>query len=819
MAATNNPKKISKTFKYMTNPYEEEFGSTLTPPPLKLLPTQEYINAIDYYIMLGPKPTRYGYDASRDAFIIDKKENLEVSPKVVVSPLCFACKHPVCEACGECEEKDCVLIGRFITTKGGMLDVGLVQARTQKAKGFIQLKNKFGLNMPTPYSIIMEDDDIQYAKEIDAYIRPCPIRPRHGFVESNRMISTQENIRTVWEACKAADSEGELIICRAINAKYNAIITPSMLAVGPGNAGATGGKDSVSIPLMGVLPPEIQDTTKLLSVGVDINVHDPYLELVIDNDDLWYYTQLRAGAKVPKAPDYVPELMRVERTLEASGDLIEWEKQVGTITQGTVVYHIGGTLISHYGVHCLTNHIPIFTTRIPTIGDVLEPIGEKVQHEPQQMIRGLALGVMVPMDQSNSTKFRAAELLPLMMTVLHNSPAMGNGWGVWVGFAASIMIRCGMAASHGEARHAKPEIKRKFTRNAIYSAAFQDFFGSRDTLGQAQSSFLYYRWGESAFGGKKWASCTESIILLDKAARDLMRSPTEAHRVGVVNALNRAVNEAHNGGWWLNKFVTEDKFNQASKQNLRALERVAEVLVPINTFFNAIPAEAWKSVAFKWANAGEIDIPIPGVIKTIDEDGDIDDKGNEPPQPFMADYDKSVGTDPNCCADCWDMYHYKLKKKLGNEASPSSSPFKVMTVPSDPTPTYTGKAKKIPFGSSMTITKAHVRLEWTGSHYNAHIQCKDGNYYVSFDTNIDKETSAIIFTKLTDKISFEGSYSSSSGGYLDMSIAINGSSWALTEPITGIIFALDFKGNIYVCLGGGKEVGQTETEKEALVSE
>lgn len=809
MASINNPKKISKygidPFKEMFSPITykaEPMSFDFETPHLSPAPKDDlvWVSAIQWYHNPDPKPIRYQYDSVTDKFLV-KKEALEVSPKVVIAPLCFACKHPVCEVHGECEENGCILIGKCITSKQGMLDIGLVQARTQKVKGFIQLYHKFGLRMPIPYSIVMEDDDIQYAKEIDAYIRPCPVRPRHGFVESNRMVSTQDNIRKVWEACKAADSEGELIICKAIDAKYNAIITPSMLAVGPGNAGATGGKDSVSIPLMGVLPPEIKDTTKLFAVGVDINIHDPYLELVRDNNETWFYTQLRAGAKVPKAPDYVPELIRVDRTLEASGDLMEWEKQVGTITQGTVVYHIGGTLISHYGVHCLTNHIPIFTTRVPTVGEVLEPIGEVVQHEPQQMIRGLALGAMVPMDQQKiGIKFTAAELLPLMMTILHNSPAMGNGWGVWVGFAASIMIRCGMAASHGEARHADPSIKRKFTRNTIYSAAFQDFFGSRETLGKAQSSFLYYKWGGGAYGGKKWASCTESIILLDRAARDLMRRPSEVHRVGVVNALNRAVNEAHNGGWWLNKFITEDRFSQASEQSLMALEKVAEVLVPVNKYFNSIPAEAWKSVAFKWANAGEIVVPIPGVIKSIDQDGDIDDdEPDEPTNPYMDEYDKSLGYDPNCCNDCWDKYHYNnLKAK-------QDSPVKVLPVPEKQTTTTTtistGKAKKIPFSSSMIISEAHVRLEWSGSHYNAHIQCKDGNYYASFDVNIDKEISIKAMPKLSGCAVDEISYSSGSKGYLPMKVnKVSSAIWVFTEPITELVFGVGTDGNIAVGL-------------------
>lgn len=787
---------------------------------------------------MNPAPAVLNYNSTYDLYSIKVKEEQDVSPKIVIAKLCIGCKLPMCESCNVCEEAECVLVGKCIISRGEMISLGLASARTQKATGFMQLKGKFGLNIPSPFHIIMEEGDINFVKEFDAFLRPCPVRPRHGFVESRRMPSTLENLRQVWAETIAADPNGEMIVCQAIDAKYNAIFTPSMLAVGPGHAGATGGSESVSLPLMGVLMPELVGKEALLKAGVDLDIHDPYLELVCNsNNSKWVYTQLRAGAKVPKAPDYVPERMVVDRVLEASGDLMEWEKQVAGITRGTVVHHLGGTLISHYGVHCLTNHIPIFTTRVPVIGEVLEPIGEVVQHEPWQMIRGLALGTMIPTKFEEGSGIGIRQLLPLMMTVLHNSPAMGNGWGVWVGFAASIMMRAGMAASHGEARHADFRVKSKYNRGMIYETAFQDFWGARETLGAAQWAFLYHRWESKSFGGKAWASCTESIILLDKAARELITNPTEDARIAVVNALNRAVNEAHNGGWWLNKFLDQSFFDSASTQSKNALERVASVLIPVNDFFKTVEEFDWKGVAERWGALGEINIaPRDGntAIKTIDEDGDIveDYEGDDPPEP-EEDYDKSFGINPNCCKDCKGQYAEQVaafKPSNQNKVEPQPISAEPPTVLKK-TPSV-GGAKKVEHHTGQMIEKAHIRFQWDGTRFNYHMQCLVGNslkgnkIYTSYDEYINPTNSAKMSQNMPGNIHnlFEGSYSSDAGGYLPLLITDMDTKHVFVEPISGLVLSLDKSGKVGVSnvlekgidSNGQAEAEESKTEESSV---
>jgi hypothetical protein len=58
---------------------------------------------------------------------------------------------------------------------------------------------------------------------------------------------------------------------------------------------------------------------------------------------------------------------------------------------------------------------------------------------------------------------------------------------------------------------------------------------------------------KSSYGGNAWARCVKTLVDLDKA---LCGVKTADDIKSVVEALNVAVNAAHNGGWWLNKYCS-----------------------------------------------------------------------------------------------------------------------------------------------------------------------------------------------------------------------------------------------------------------------
>lgn len=626
---------------------------------------------------------------AKAAGVPDKSATAVLEPEKATDQ-CYQCKQPFCDVCTLCHTEGCMLFEKAVTSKSQLIELNHLMAQTQKARGFVLLAGV--LNVPKPYFVVTEQSDIEViAKKLDGnnFVRPCPIRPRHGFVDSrplDRSVGTpwKDQLDKIYAEAKAADPGAELLISPTINATHNLILTPSRMAIGTGHDGATGGRGSISVPLMGVPFKEIAaDFIKKAGVGED---EDPYIECVVKtNADAAYhgngpestifFTQLRAGVRVPAnvGNDYIPIRMIVKKVVEASGDLLEWERQAQTELgqEGTVVVHVGGTLISHYGVHCLFNKIPILTTRKPEVGEVLVPT-PKAEKPSLDAVRdglidgwgpyiGLRVNLKDPEIKGAQVQLIASNAVALMLVCLHNAAAMSGEYGYWIGIAATMMMRLGMAASHGESRH-KDHSGKKYSREYIYMQALNDPEAARETLGFAQWRFHNEAWS-SSYGGPKWADCTKSILELDIAVRAFLKDPTEETLAKVVSTLNYAVTRAHNGGWWMNKFCDQRVFDDGCGQSMYSLAASAPAMLGIKN----IQQKRTTDMVDKWRDAAEIVEQNPA--KLIEPPKKRDE---EVPPP-----DKGCGQE-----NCWDCYPPKdyleqiAKESAGNKAVPTKTPVK-----------------------------------------------------------------------------------------------------------------------------------------------
>lgn len=572
-----------------------------------------------------------------------------LKPKKKHQPkLCLECKEAICEVCGICETLGCRFQGKKILTPDQLSEVRHLMAKTQKARGFVALAEMDTIRVPTPYRVFGSREEIVgiNTKSLPnrLFARPCPIRPRHGFVESRGIDKSDpafiDKLTEIWEETVKADPESELLLTPRIDAKFNMILTPTRMAVGTGHDGATAGKNgSIALPLLGVKFSEINNNI-CTRAGVDLEKDDPYIEAVMDGG-LVYFTQLRAGVKIPPTvgEDFIPHTMRVMEVIEASGDLMEWEKQVQNIKEGTVVYHIGGTLISHYGVHCMYNNIPILTSRIPEIGDIIVATPAVKKPNPDDVIKGLMIGSSMKV-----TYISTPNLIKSMLVIAHNAGAMGGRNGMWLGVAAMIMMRAGMAASHGEARHAKDTAS---SRGEIYKCSFEDFFASREELGKAQWLFLNHNWPSGSFGGKAWAACTKAIIELDQRMRELITNKTDEAVSALVTKLNEAINQAHNGGWWLNKFVHQRSFDGAAMQSMITLVEAGPGLITIMEEVNTIQNDMILNSVNQWNEVGDIIISKPVYAPSYDSDNDDPPEYYDDPPDDEGNEDSNNGNDPN----------------------------------------------------------------------------------------------------------------------------------------------------------------------------
>lgn len=495
---------------------------------------------------------------------------------------------------------------------------------TQKAKGVYSLSSYY----PCATVIACFSAKEKYAGHLsDAYLssgtvfaRPCPPSPEHGFVES-RVVKSLEELEALRVETLNANADSEILLMLKVDAKWNAIWTPSLLTVGPGHDGATSGKSTVSFPLVGNnnMPGAL-----LKSAGI---TKWPYVEAVTDKLYSTYLTQLRNGPALAEVcPDFIPTKMIVEAVRKTAGeDLLKWAKVTKALPSGTVVWHPGGSLVDHYSVHCRESNVPIMLSREPIVGEELAP-ATLPPPDPTSMQLGVIAGSIVkdlkPYDLYTK----------LILLSLHNSSALRGTYSFWLGVGASLMCRLGLAALNGEARHASGSKPKSHDRNVIYDIyTKQSIHKARARLSRV-TQILTYGFGDPkahhSFGGPKWGTCGAALVPVFNAIRDLFISPSAESASALTIALNMAVNQAHNGGWWLNKFTDQSSYSQIPLGNMlltvqtapaiysiwQQREKAEEILSKETKRIAAWPETSIKPVSWKSA---EYDITPQSLVLTL----------------------------------------------------------------------------------------------------------------------------------------------------------------------------------------------------------
>lgn len=481
-------------------------------------------------------------------------------------------KHPYCAHCGHCQEPtcDCCLYDEFHI----VLPVNS-HYRTQKARCVVTL------NMFMPYEslnvqVLSELENTPYNnktfhKMLDKYgvlfARPCPVAPRHGFVDS-RKVKNYDELLSVLAETKKSDSQGEVLLMPFIKASYNIVHANGVVTIGQGNDGATSGMDTIKIPTANELPffplnPEKHESMLRAATITDA----PYIEAVCDSlSTKLYYTQLRNGPKVDcKGNDFIPKKITVKKVIVPdTKDLERWELDCLEYAkiEGLIVCHVGGAISSHFGVHCIINNIPYITSFEPKIGDVLTPTQSQRRLEPDYnaFFEGFKKGENLPILGNEYTRN-----MQFILSSLHNIPFATSEETQYLGAAIALLLRFGIAACWGEVRHyyGVKRVTIEGSRDMVYKKAFKDFKSHLEKMPLIEYVFIKGDWS-SSYGGKKWANCTEQTIKLWNNVCRLYRKKTAANYKRLLNQFNSVINCIHNGGWWLNKYTSKEVFDMAS---------------------------------------------------------------------------------------------------------------------------------------------------------------------------------------------------------------------------------------------------------------
>ena len=412
----------------------------------------------------------------------------------------------------------------------------------------------------SPYTVT--ERDINYN---NIFIRPCPVRPRHGFVDSRRVRNWRDMVKIAQETLDA-DPDGELLLTKFISADASAVLTPSTFSYGGGNDGATSGK-SVTIygpsPALGM----IAHINELASID---HGDVPYVELVYDRRDYGpKLVQVRGGPEQSGSVDFIPRETVVKEVLTATEDmdLLVWEKVIAEAKAGTVVHAPDMSLASHFCVHAVIHDVPVLTSKVPVVGETLVKIDAPKWSAKDY--RRLASAIRKADIYVNARNAKDG-IARVAVAALHCAGApsdLTEAQARFLALGAVATAKYIAAAIIGEARHASsvsrdysPEKRSKRAvkacsercergaeRNSFYSSSFDASIPALAHCLFALVPVFRDRQWDSSYGGNKWAAINAGARRLLNALATFETKPCKGNWIAVIEAWNQAITREHNG--------------------------------------------------------------------------------------------------------------------------------------------------------------------------------------------------------------------------------------------------------------------------------
>jgi len=482
--------------------------------------------------------------------------------------------------------------------------------RTQKARSVRALRggslHSWSYNRlvgPTSFAVhVLPHEAPASSFELPAFARPCPVRPRHGFV-SSRVVWSLRDIFRVFAETLRADPDGELIVMDRLTAKASGVLTNAGVAFGFGNDGVTGATSEVCFISAETPLERWLDITRAGEVGIETNT---YVELV-EHEGRFVPTQLRDGPPQSTQLDYVPADTVVRRIIavDTDLDLLTWEQEVRELSkkrnrQGVVFHFPRGCLSSHYAIHCIEARMPV----VCSSGDPPKP-GEtltRTENRSASLTRRdyLRLGSLIDNWTSprhidldldfeyEAVRTVASDLLHTCIACTHTASRWGNTdvEMLFRAITAVYVIRFMAAACVGEARHwsssgpggsvnARPSLGWErlglpvpgavpAARPEIYARMLgQDFELLGETLQQCEMDFNGEGWerggepGTFRYGGPRWGEAAAAGVRAVTALATFQEKPTAGRWSKLWAALNNCIHIAHNHGKIFTKWVSQ----------------------------------------------------------------------------------------------------------------------------------------------------------------------------------------------------------------------------------------------------------------------
>jgi hypothetical protein len=477
------------------------------------------------------------------------------------------------------------------------------QPRSQKAAGLrwlMGLQNSDEVPFVTAKDAVTATMDKTALGTRYAFVRACPVTPRHGILESRRVTNRCSSIikatRQIGRAMlENGEPDGEIVIQPFIEATSNIVWFEGACIVGPGHDGVTAGHSpQITIPFGA---PSI-----LESAQAELGLENAEAEFVCDAKRV-VCTQIRAANghfKVEPRPvgahpgfSLKPIHTKTADVLEVRGteDLAKIEKW-STSNPEVLIVHYGGSIGSHAAAWARGKGyafvaLPETGVALPEwlyersrgwmVSSDTEPGGEALPFEVEWFEDSFRKGLHRCM--TSRLDARAALSAAIVAMNYASGVASSPESAEVSGYFAGALLRSCVAICLGEARHSYRQITSNWRndnreaynsiitalndinianggeRESVYTDIFSQSINPLQALRLAYAAHGTPKWAES-FGGKKWANIAVAGYRLALAIEhEGLRS--------ILDAMNALTNVVHNNGWAFNKLIDKSIFDLA----------------------------------------------------------------------------------------------------------------------------------------------------------------------------------------------------------------------------------------------------------------
>lgn len=408
--------------------------------------------------------------------------------------------------------------------------------------------------------------------------RPCPVTPRHGFVES-RIISTVGELRAILAETYQADPRGEILLMVFLaNTQVSSVVTNQSVTVGTQHDGATAGRDGVAVPCVSniatwidnMLPGfEVVDgcgRAKVIPrsryIGLTSSLsRQPYIEMVglaivqarYGPIDILGATNWHPYGVASSTFTFIWEPNTV--TLQ---DFFEFEQLLKKLKEdrgdNLLLYLPHGTLTCHAAVQAICHQVAVVTG--PIRPKVYEPVifqPNTAQKYPLATIqRAVQQGLQIGRTYHIPDDLQERGGLVLWAAGIIQGTAtcpLSPQQAALLATASVLLLRFGAAACFGEHRHWRTGVKcitydypqplvapnktltfpakysaqaaiKKVGRASVYTKCLAPTFFTRGSiytlLGKLHACQVDFTDNpwKYGFGGKAWGACTAATISL-----------------------------------------------------------------------------------------------------------------------------------------------------------------------------------------------------------------------------------------------------------------------------------------------------------------